>query len=483
MGYWVGVQSTPPAVLPYPTWKTLILRSCDFLGILSRITSCYQFARLRAPTSFTRRAVEAYIDGSGAAGCPFSFRSITSNSLDSFVIISTTFTMGAETILSHTEHIPAWGDLTLTLKGELAPATITPKLPDEISGPLAWNPSTFESDADYTITLDDREIKEVRSALSHFNELDLSGSEVSTTTFPLPTLGPKLRQAAEDVHNGKGFVVVRGIRDMQPGEFSPEDKIIIFLGISSYIAGARGRQDENGNMLSHIRNAKLSKTPQSQRPTRYSSRASTFHTDTFCDILALQSRSNAMEGGATLVSSTWTVYNKLQKEHPDLCELLARPIWPFDSRGSFFPCSTRPLLYHHDGKVMMNFAREPLLGLEDVKRKAGLPVLSQGQKNALEIVERLATEGQISINTEPGDLLFINNHGVLHSREEFTDAVENPRYLVRMWLKNEELAWDLPEDLQYGNSRIYDRDNGLGERWNLADTPRIEFAVAERLTS
>lgn len=77
--------------------------------------------------------------------------------------------MGAETILSHTEHIPAWGDLTLTLKGELAPATKTPKLPDEISGPLAWNPSTFESDADYTITLDDREIKEVRSALSHFN--------------------------------------------------------------------------------------------------------------------------------------------------------------------------------------------------------------------------------------------------------------------------------------------------------------------------
>lgn len=36
---------------------------------------------------------------------------------------------------------------------------------------------------------------------------------------------------------------------MQPGEFSPEDNIIIFLGISSYIAGARGRQDENGNML------------------------------------------------------------------------------------------------------------------------------------------------------------------------------------------------------------------------------------------
>ncbi|KAK0654721.1 hypothetical protein QBC41DRAFT_263088 [Cercophora samala] len=388
--------------------------------------------------------------------------------------------MGAETILSLTEQTPVWGDLRLTLKGEPASQNKTPKLPAEMSGPLAWSPSTFQSESDYILTLDDKQIEEVKSALSHFHGLDLSGSEASTSTFPLPTLGPKLKKAAEDVHSGRGFVVVRGV---QPSQFTPEDNVVIFLGISSYIAGTRGRQDENGNMLMHIRNAKLSKTPQSQRPTRYSSRASTFHTDTFCDILALQSRNNAEEGGKTLLSSTWTVFNKLQKDHPEVCKLLAQPNWSFDSRGSFFPCSTRPLLYHHAGKIMINFAREPLLGLEDVKRQAGLPVLSQAQKSALDIVEKVAAEGQIGIQTEPGDLLFINNHGVLHSREAFTDAAESPRYLVRMWLRNEELAWDIPKDLEHGNSRIYDRDNGLGEIWNPVDTPRINFGVNERLTS
>ncbi|KAK4176189.1 hypothetical protein QBC36DRAFT_12514 [Triangularia setosa] len=389
--------------------------------------------------------------------------------------------MGAETILSHVEQIPVWGDLKLTLKSESASQIKSFKLPAEMRGALAWSPSSFQSEDDYILTLNDEEIEEVKAALFHFNGLDLFGSEATPSTFPLSTLGPKLKKAAEDVHSGRGFVVVRGI---QPSQFTPEDNVVIFLGISSYIGGTRGRQDENGNMLMHIRNAKQSKTPQSLRPIRYSSRASTFHTDTFCDVLALQSRNNAETGGSTLLSSTWTIFNKLQKDCPEVCKLLAQPHWSFDSRGSFFPCSTRPVLYHHAGKIMMNFAREPLLGLEGVKRMAGLPVLSQEQRNALDIVEKVATEGQIAIRTEPGDLLFINNHGILHSREAFVDnTAENPRYLVRMWLKNEELAWDLPQHLQHGNSRIYDRDNGLGERWNVVDTPRVAFKLSERLTS
>jgi hypothetical protein len=64
------------------------------------------------------------------------------------------------------------------------------------------------------------------------------------------------------------------VRGLKPDDFSPEDNVLVFLGISSYIGSTRGRQDEEGNMLMHIRDAKLSKTPQQDRPTRYSSRAS-----------------------------------------------------------------------------------------------------------------------------------------------------------------------------------------------------------------
>ncbi|KAK4223616.1 hypothetical protein QBC38DRAFT_44638 [Podospora fimiseda] len=390
--------------------------------------------------------------------------------------------MGAETILLQSQQQHTWGPLVLkSTYASHHDSTDTSEWPARVEGELVWDSNTFKSEDYFMITLNDDEVLEVKAALHHFNDTGLYGSEATPDTFPLPTLGPKLETAARDLHNGRGFVGVRGLK---PSEFTPEDNVLIFLGISSYIGGRQGRQDEQGNMLMHLRNAKNSRTPQLERPTRYSNRASTFHTDTFCDILALQTRNNAQIGGANLLASSWTVYNKLMEKDPAIVNLLAQPNWSFDSRGSFFPCSTRPLLFFQDGHVIINFSREPLLGLNGVPRASGLPSLTQEQKEALDVVEQIAKENQIILHAEPGDLLFINNHAVLHSREAFSDSAENPnpRYLVRMWLKNEEMAWKLPQSLQHGNSRIYE-DNELGERWNIMDVPRVDFKLSERMTS
>lgn len=89
------------------------------------------------------------------------------------------------------------------------------------------------------------------------------------------------------------------------------------------------------------------------------------------------------------------------------------------------------------------------------------------------------------LEAQRGDMLFINNHGVLHSREAFEDNAASPRYLVRMWLQSEqdELRWRLPRGpLKDGNARIYG-DNELGEQWNVVDAPRVAFRLSERLTS
>ena len=77
--------------------------------------------------------------------------------------------------------------------------------------------------------------------------LGVDGSEVSRTNFPLPSLGSKLFALAREVHCGRGFVNVRGLN---PGDHSPEDNVIVFLGISSYVGEKRGRQNEDGEMLS-----------------------------------------------------------------------------------------------------------------------------------------------------------------------------------------------------------------------------------------
>jgi hypothetical protein len=59
-------------------------------------------------------------------------------------------------------------------------------------------------------------------------------------------LGPELEDLSRDVHHGKGFCVIRGI---DPTAYSVEDLTLVYLGIQSYIAEQRGRQDKRGNML------------------------------------------------------------------------------------------------------------------------------------------------------------------------------------------------------------------------------------------
>jgi hypothetical protein len=140
-----------------------------------------------------------------------------------------------------------------------------------LKGDMAWEGKTLMSPSHYTLTLTPEDVREICDALRHFNStsssssnldaevstpiltgqgLGLYGSEVGSHNFPLPTLSRKLLSISVDIHQGKGFALIRGLN---PREFSPEDNVVIFLGVSSYIGSSRGRQDENGDMLSKFR--------------------------------------------------------------------------------------------------------------------------------------------------------------------------------------------------------------------------------------
>lgn len=72
---------------------------------------------------------------------------------------------------------------------------------------------------------------------------------MSNETFPLPKLGPKLFEVSKTLHFGIGFAVIRGLN---PKDYSPLDNILLYLGITSYIAEIRGVQDYDGRMLGEI---------------------------------------------------------------------------------------------------------------------------------------------------------------------------------------------------------------------------------------
>jgi hypothetical protein len=72
---------------------------------------------------------------------------------------------------------------------------------------------------------------------------------VDQDSFPLPNLGLKLKQGASDIYEGRGFFILRGL---DPDDYNVEDFTIVYLGLSSYVAERRGKQDQRGSMLSKL---------------------------------------------------------------------------------------------------------------------------------------------------------------------------------------------------------------------------------------
>ena len=151
------------------------------------------------------------------------------------------------------------------------------------------------------------------------------------------------------------------------------------------------------------------------------------------------------------------------------------------SRSRLSEPRVRPLLYNHGGHIFLNFSRYPLEGSQELARAADLPHLSSQHREALNLIEKIAGKNQVSLRMQPGDLTFLNNFAMLHSRKEFQDDEANSRYLVRLWLKNSRLGWKLPRPLRLGNRTTF-HDRKDEQRWNILAEPKLQFPIHERLS-
>lgn len=140
--------------------------------------------------------------------------------------------------------------------------------PEFAESPATWSSETLRYE-DLLYTLSDQEVAEVESALDFFKGMykvdDLflffffgldsmliptasstNLNDISTTTFPLPCFGPKLRSFSDEIYFGRGAAALRGLG---PDKYSPFDNTVIFAGISSHVAAERGVQSKFGDYL------------------------------------------------------------------------------------------------------------------------------------------------------------------------------------------------------------------------------------------
>jgi hypothetical protein len=120
----------------------------------------------------------------------------------------------------------------------------------------------------------------------------------------------------------------------------------------------------------------------------------------------------------------------------------------------------------------MSFSRRLLVGHAPKEiRTAGIPGLTEAQAEAIDAVHFIARKHEFKPAMARGDLRFINNMGVLHRREAFTNADGAARHLVRVWLNNPARCWPLPRDLRIAWARIFE-DTDREEHWDL-EPPRL----------
>ncbi|KAJ4300109.1 hypothetical protein N0V88_002778 [Collariella sp. IMI 366227] len=339
--------------------------------------------------------------------------------------------------------------------------------PAQVNAARAWADLDFKSENEYILALSAEDVIEIEAGLAHFKALSnsLGPDDVSPSTFPLPNLSSRLVDVAKEIHDGRGFVVLRGL---QPGKYSNFDNILIYLGVTSYIAEKRGMQDFDGRMIRELPDPRSPEQTPDTNPVHiqavvedvkkhgsmpnspYVNRAQPFHTD-ICDVLSLYALNVAAYGGESFLASSAKIYNELARTRPDIIEVLAKDNWIFDEFILARPIPHPPLLFNFPSHgPAFQFSRRPLTGAHFSPHHPSVPAMSELQAEALDAVYFLAKEHAVEIRLQKGDMLVFNNFAMLHARSGFADdeARGLKRHMLRLWLRNEERMWKTPRELE-----------------------------------
>ena len=305
--------------------------------------------------------------------------------------------------------------------------------PKRIDDPAAWIGADMAAHPErWLIRLSDADIGELEAAAAGFLARSKDIGTLTKADFPLPHFGKHLDDLRETLIHGIGFELIRGL---PVTNYDALTAATIFCGIGAYLGSARS-QNAQGHILGHVRDtgadAKDPKTRIYQTAERQ-----TFHTDS-ADVVGLLCLRDAMEGGDSLLVSTLTIYNEMQRRRPDLARLLFDPI-ATDRRGEVpegeKPYFTIPVLNWHAGHLTGIYQRQYI---DSAQRFADAMRLTPAHVEALDLFDELANDPRLnfSMRLEPGDMQFVYNHNLLHDRTGFRDWPEpdRRRHLLRLWL-------------------------------------------------
>jgi hypothetical protein len=306
------------------------------------------------------------------------------------------------------------------------------ELPPEIACPAAWYGPDVAHRSDWVHTLGPAEVAEIDVAVQALERSGLDPSALRREAFPLSTLGPRLAGILNEVLDGRGFVLVRGL---PVGDWGRRRSATAFLGLGLHLGKLRS-QNARGHLLGHVRDQGLSSRNPNVRIYQTRERQH-YHTDS-CDVVGLLCLHPARLGGLSSLVSSVTIFNELRRQRPDLARVLFEPI-ETDRRGEVpaghEPYFRIPVFNWHAGRLSTIYHRSYI---ESARRFEGVTPLTPLQVEALDAFDALANDPALHFEMEfrPGDVQLVCNHSLLHDRTGFEDwpDPERKRHLLRVWI-------------------------------------------------
>lgn len=302
----------------------------------------------------------------------------------------------------------------------------------------AWRGSEFAGDDSWVHHLTADELGELDNALESVTRANLPALEFTREAFALPTLGARLAGVLDELENGRGFALLRGI----PVERYDEQSLYrLYWGIAVHL-GDLISQNAKGDLIGRVEDVGVDITSVNARG--YTTNAKLHPHNDSSDIVGLLCVRQAKEGGQNMIASAMTIYNEILAAHPEYLDVLYRG-FHYDVRGEGVTGNSNevtrnqvPVYSFFDKRLSCRYNQR---AIETAAHKTG-QALTEIEQAALDTVARLVLEPGMRLDfpLQPGDLQLLNNHMVLHARTPFVDWPERERrrLLLRLWVNRRE---------------------------------------------
>ncbi len=308
---------------------------------------------------------------------------------------------------------------------------------EPIRSPLAWEARDLD-EADWLYPLDAACVAEIEGFVEHLRRHPLPTIALDPDDFEMPGCRRTMARVRDGLASGCGFAQL----DRVPMAALTKDEAKAVYWLLSSVLCRPVAQNLVGALIYDVHDTGKKALPGSGVRPDKTNIDLTFHNDNsyndpLPDFVGLLCLRPAKKGGLSRVMSFETAHNALLERHGESLARLYRP-FHFDRQREHFPDD--PLTYA--APVFENKGGlSARLGIHQVR--SGYAMRGEGMDDetarAISALEDVFSDPRLQFQfmMEAGQIQYVNNKAIGHSRTEFEDfdEPEARRHLVRIWMR------------------------------------------------